>query len=99
MSYAGYYLIRNHVGVTDGKAIMAERVYARLYYAGINLKRKLEQMGPIDFPALAWDKSADQEAKCQCGHVYYRHFDTYDYMYPVGCKYCDCAEFKKDESK
>lgn len=32
---------------------------------------------------------------CECGHAYYRHFDTYDDMYPVGCKYCECFEFKE----
>ena len=32
---------------------------------------------------------------CTCGHPYYRHFDTYDDMYPCGCKYCDCAIFKQ----
>lgn len=31
---------------------------------------------------------------CECGHTYYRHFDTYDGMAPVGCKYCGCQEFK-----
>jgi hypothetical protein len=30
---------------------------------------------------------------CRCGHAYYRHFDSYDEMEPVGCKYCDCYEF------
>lgn len=30
---------------------------------------------------------------CKCGDPYYRHFDTYDDMYPCGCKYCDCYEF------
>lgn len=30
---------------------------------------------------------------CRCGHPYYRHFDTYEEMDPVGCKYCDCYEF------
>lgn len=36
---------------------------------------------------------------CKCGHPYYRHFDSYDNMENVGCKYCDCLEFveKKDE--
>lgn len=27
---------------------------------------------------------------CVCGHGYYRHFDSYENMYPCGCKYCDC---------
>lgn len=30
---------------------------------------------------------------CECGHPYYRHFDTYDKMRNVGCKYCACYEF------
>lgn len=30
---------------------------------------------------------------CNCGHVYYRHFDSYDNMDAVGCKYCQCGEF------
>lgn len=31
---------------------------------------------------------------CECGHPYYRHFDSYEGMAPVGCKYCGCDEFK-----
>jgi len=37
---------------------------------------------------------------CECGHPYYRHFDTYEDMAPVGCKYChhdQCEEFKEKE--
>jgi hypothetical protein len=30
---------------------------------------------------------------CKCGHPYYRHFDPYEGMAPVGCKYCRCNEF------
>lgn len=33
------------------------------------------------------------DRKCRCGHAYYRHFDTYEGMYPIGCKYCDCDTF------
>lgn len=32
---------------------------------------------------------------CQCGHPYYRHFDTYENMYPCGCKYCACYTFEE----
>ncbi len=35
------------------------------------------------------------DRKCKCGHPYYRHFDTYDDMYPCGCKYCDCFTFEE----
>lgn len=35
------------------------------------------------------------DRECECGHPYYRHFDTYEGMYPCGCKYCGCGEFKE----
>jgi hypothetical protein len=40
-----------------------------------------------------WNPNYDQEALCQCGHPYYRHFDTYEDMMACGCKYCECGEF------
>lgn len=37
---------------------------------------------------------------CVCGHTYHRHFDTYDQMYPCGCKYCaDGHEFVEQVTK
>lgn len=33
------------------------------------------------------------DRECECGHPYYRHFDTYEEMSPVGCKYCECYTF------
>lgn len=33
---------------------------------------------------------------CECGHDYYRHFDTYDNMEPCGCKYCSCDRFVEE---
>ena len=32
---------------------------------------------------------------CKCGHAYHRHFDSYEDMEAVGCKYCDCYEFEE----
>ena len=37
--------------------------------------------------------------KCTCGHVYYRHFDSYDDMYDCGCKYCNCYTFVEAENE
>ena len=34
---------------------------------------------------------------CICGHQYHRHFDSYEDMYPCGCKYCPCEEFIEQE--
>lgn len=33
---------------------------------------------------------------CKCGHTYYRHFDTYEEMAAVGCKYCGCYAFEEN---
>lgn len=35
------------------------------------------------------------ERVCKCGHSYYRHFDSYEDMEPIGCKYCECMEFEE----
>lgn len=32
---------------------------------------------------------------CKCGHPYYRHFDSYENMEVVGCKYCQCFYFEQ----
>lgn len=36
---------------------------------------------------------------CVCGHTYYRHFDPWEDMEAVGCKYCGCSEFVEAESE
>lgn len=36
---------------------------------------------------------------CECGHAYYRHFDTYEDMQPVGCKYCYCPTFVEEKGR
>ena len=44
-----------------------------------------------------WNPNFNQDALCHCGHPYYRHFDSYDDMEPIGCKYCDCLVFAEDK--
>lgn len=41
----------------------------------------------IDAPR-GYDPNFGDDRLCKCGHPYYRHFDTYEGMSPVGCKYC-----------
>lgn len=36
---------------------------------------------------------------CGCGHSYYRHFDSYEDMGPIGCKYCACYDFKEGQGE
>lgn len=45
------------------------------------------------FTRKVWNPNYKQDARCICGHTYDRHFDSYDNMENVGCKYCDCLEF------
>lgn len=33
------------------------------------------------------------ERICRCSHIYYRHFDSYEKMLAIGCKYCSCYKF------
>jgi hypothetical protein len=42
-----------------------------------------------------WKPEFNQDARCECGHVYHRHFDSYENMEPIGCKYCGCWHFKE----
>lgn len=51
------------------------------------------KMYPPDVPD--YDSSFGDNRICECEHPYYRHFDTYDDMYPVGCKYCQYYEFEE----
>lgn len=37
---------------------------------------------------VGYDPTFGDDKLCFCGHTYRRHFDTYDDMSPVGCKYC-----------
>ena len=55
-------------------------------YMVYEIKRKLVAYG--------WNRDYNQEAECKCGHAYYRHFDTWEEMYPCGCKYCECNNFE-----
>lgn len=45
-----------------------------------------------------YDPAFGDDKVCRCGHQYYRHFDTYDEMNPVGCKYCSCGYYEKPET-
>ena len=44
-----------------------------------------------------WNPDIDQDALCNCSHPYHRHFDSYEDMYPIGCKYCGCDTFNDNQ--
>lgn len=49
---------------------------------------------------LSYNKNYGDNRICECGHTYYRHFDSYEQMEACGCKYCGCYRFEeKDVAK
>ena len=48
---------------------------------------------------IKYNPKYGDERVCTCGHSYYRHFDTYEAMAVVGCKYCQCYEFVEEKIK
>lgn len=45
-----------------------------------------------------YDPNFGDDRKCACGHPYHRHFDSYEDMAPIGCKYCQCDKFIEAKS-
>lgn len=43
---------------------------------------------------IGYNPNYGDDKICECGHTYYRHFDSYEKMDACGCKYCQCFEFK-----
>jgi hypothetical protein len=46
-----------------------------------------------EHPEKIYNHSMSDEI-CECGHPYHRHFDGYEDNYHIGCKYCECYDFK-----
>jgi hypothetical protein len=44
---------------------------------------------------LKYNPDFGDDRICECGHTYYRHFDSYEHMDACGCKYCECYIFKE----
>lgn len=42
---------------------------------------------------IGYNSKFGDDKECECGHPYYRHFDTYEDMEACGCKYCGCYKF------
>jgi hypothetical protein len=56
-------------------------------------KPYLERVETIVVVHREYNPNYGDDRVCQCGHVYYRHFDPYEEMSAVGCKYCGGCEF------
>jgi hypothetical protein len=68
------------------------RSYAGREYARRMLSEYLEEFEGVQ---RGYSPHVGDDKLCVCGHPYYRHFDTYDDMADVGCKYCECDTFSE----
>lgn len=68
----------------------------------LGVEREAVLIGSPDAPYLEYEYKVTEKKYnpnygdnriCVCGHTYERHFDSYENMEPVGCKYCGCSEF------
>jgi hypothetical protein len=53
----------------------------------------ITKMNPSIKVVHKYNPNYGDNKECICGHPYYRHFDTYEDMAPIGCKYCSCRTF------
>jgi hypothetical protein len=51
----------------------------------------------VEYDEMLYNPEYGNDRICECGHPYYRHFDSWDNMCACGCKYCACDKF--EESK
>lgn len=83
--------------------MLTEKTYLRM--KGLIAKHEAEQLNNniTEQPYLEvmviekkYNPKFGDDRICKCGHSYYRHFDSYDEMEVVGCKYCDCYYFEEE---
>lgn len=89
----------------DTKAMVEDGIKFYLSANGVWLTKYIDPKYIIQQPYIKVGKYSrmrynpyyGDNRKCECGHAYVRHFDSYHNMYPCGCKYCSCREFKEEE--
>ena len=57
----------------------------------------IEKVKVVETVERKYNPAYGDDRVCQCGHPYHRHFDSYEDMYAIGCKYCGCDDFKEEE--
>lgn len=82
--------------IASGKKALRDRLAAISLSLRINIPMPDYEYGNVQLESRLWQYNPDygDDKVCKCGHKYYRHFDTYEEMYPIGCKYCACDKFE-----
>ena len=73
------------IAFADGHEAAIKQVIEVLKNADADLYDSI-QVWSEDVPR--YDKNYGDQRLCLCGCPYERHFDSYEDMAPVGCKYC-----------
>lgn len=87
--------------IIDALAFIAEiiRIIIREEKEGKMKEEKPYIIETITIKKKKYNPNYGDNRMCVCGHTYYRHFDPWEDMEAVGCKYCGCEEFREAESE
>lgn len=77
----------------NGNEIISEEVI------GSDKSAYLEVTRTVKYTTKKYNPKYGDNRLCVCGHEYYRHFDSWEDMYPCGCKYCSCGHFREDDGE
>ncbi|QGH79455.1 hypothetical protein SEA_LIMPID_144 [Streptomyces phage Limpid] len=85
------------IRLSKGRAILVKNILLNYESSSVSELRRIgEVVNELEIEiARMWDENHDQDALCKCSHPYHRHFDSYEDMYPIGCKYCECDTFEQ----
>lgn len=87
--------------IIDAIAFIAEII--RTIIRGVKEEKMKEEkpyiIETITIQKKKYNPNYGDNRMCVCGHTYYRHFDPWNDMEAVGCKYCGCQEFVEAKSK
>ena len=84
-----------------------DKVYKKGYETGfeegVRAKKEIDEnpyiIETITIQKKKYNPNYGDKRMCVCGHTYYRHFDPWNDMQAVGCKYCGCTEFVEAKSE
>lgn len=79
------------------KVMVAEQTYRITVTHNVNAQPYLKKV--VSTTQYTYNPNYGDDRICQCGHPYYRHFDSYEDMEPVGCKYCGCMGFVEEKGE
>ena len=91
-------LLEDIIGGPDEDFSDNEKSWNAMIKSGLKELPYVETTETVTETNCKYNPNYGDNRTCCCGHSYYRHFDSYEGMEPVGCKYCECRVFVEDVS-